>query len=180
MNDIVAIMRAADFAARKHSKQKRKGEKAEPYLNHLIEVATLVAEATNGRLDAVIAALLHDVVEDQDVKIEEVADLFGSTVASIVDEVTDDKSLLKDERKNAQIAHAPHKSPDASAIKIADKTANLLAIAMSPPPWPTDRKRAYVEWAKAVVEGLPFKPAWLLAQFEEAASLATESIERQG
>ncbi len=64
MNDVVAIMRAADFAARKHTNQKRKGEEAEPYLNHLIEVAALVAEATDGRPDAVIAALLHDAVED--------------------------------------------------------------------------------------------------------------------
>ena len=180
MNDVVAIMRAADFAARKHAKQKRKGEEAEPYLNHLIEVAALVAEATDGRRDVAIAALLHDVVEDQDVKIEEIAALFGPTVASIVAEVTDDKSLEKHERKNRQIARAPHKSRDASVIKIADKTANLLAIANSPPPWPTDRKRAYVEWARAVVAGLPFKPAGQLARFKEAARLATESIERQG
>jgi len=93
MNDIVAIMRAADFAARKHTGQKRKGREAEPYLNHLIEVATLVAEATDGRPDAVIAALLHDAIEDQDVTHSEIADLFGPTVASLVAEVTDDKSL---------------------------------------------------------------------------------------
>ena len=102
MNDIVAIMRAADFAARKHTKQKRKGEEAEPYLNHLIEVATLVAESTDGRPDVVIAALLHDAVEDQDVTNAEIADLFGQTVASLVAEVTDDKSLLKQVRKDNQ------------------------------------------------------------------------------
>jgi len=45
----MTIMRAADFAARKHTNQKRKGEEAEPYLNHLIEVASLVAEATDGQ-----------------------------------------------------------------------------------------------------------------------------------
>jgi (p)ppGpp synthase/HD superfamily hydrolase len=56
MNDIVAIMRAADLAARKHTKQKRKGEEAEPYLNHLIEVASLVAESIDGRPDVIIAA----------------------------------------------------------------------------------------------------------------------------
>jgi len=180
MNNIVAIMRAADFAARKHTSQKRKGGEAEPYLNHLIEVATLVAEATDGRPDAVIAALLHDAIEDQDVTHSEIADLFGPTVASLVAEVTDDKSLPKQVRKDQQIAVASHKSDGASVIKLADKTSNLLAIANSPPPWPTDRKRAYVEWAGAVVSGLPFKPAGLLARFEEAARLATESIERQG
>ena len=103
MNDIVAIMRAADFAARKHTSQKRKGEKAEPYINHLIEVAALVAEATDGHRDVVVAALLHDAVEDQDVTNAELADLFGQTVASLVAEVTDDKSLPKQVRKDEQI-----------------------------------------------------------------------------
>jgi hypothetical protein len=65
-------------------------------------------------------------------------------------------------------------------IKLADKTSNLLALANSPPPRPKDRKRAYVEWARAVVSGLPFKPARLMARFEEAARLATEGIEQQG
>jgi (p)ppGpp synthase/HD superfamily hydrolase len=98
MNDIVAIMRAADFAARKHTKQKRKREEAGPYLNHLIELATLVAESTDGGPDVVIAALLHDAVEDQDVTNAEIADLFGPRVASLVAEVTEDKSLLKQVR----------------------------------------------------------------------------------
>jgi (p)ppGpp synthase/HD superfamily hydrolase len=178
MNDIVTIMKAADFAARKHANQKRKGEVAEPYLNHLIEVANLVAEATDGRPDVVVAALLHDAIEDQDVTNAEIADLFGPTVASLVAELTDDKSLPKQVRKDEQIAGASHKSEGASVIKLADKTSNLLAIANSPPPWPTDRKRAYVEWARAVVSGLPVKPAALLARFEAAARLATESIER--
>jgi len=180
MNDIVAIMRGADFAARKHTSQKRKGEEAEPYINHLIEVAALVAEATDGLSDAIAAALLHDIVEDQRVTNAELAELFGPKVASLVAEVTDDKSLPKQVRKEKQIATAPQKSNTASIIILADKTSNLLAIAMSPPPWPEDRKRAYVEWARAVVAGLPFQPAGLLARFEEAARLVTESIERQG
>jgi len=180
MNDIVAIMRAADYAARKHVDQRRKGEEAEPYLNHLIEVASLVAEATDGDPDAVIAALLHDAVEDQGVTVAEIADLFGPTAASLVAEVTDDKNLPKQVRKDKQIAGASHKSDGASVIKLADKTSNLLAIAKSPPPWPKDRKRAYVDWARAVVAGLPFKQAGLMAGFEEAARLATESIERHG
>jgi len=180
MNDVVAVMRAADFAARKHANQRRKGEGAEPYLNHLIEVANLVAEASDGRAEVVVAALLHDVVEDQGVTIDEVAALFGSAVASIVAEVTDDKSLPKQVRKDKQVSDARHKSHGAAIIKLADKTSNLRAIAMSPPPWPTERKRTYVEWARAVVSGLPFKHAGLLAKFDEAAELALESIERDG
>lgn len=81
--------------------------------------------------------------------------------------MTNDKSLLKQVRKDNQIAGASHKSDGASVIKLADKTSNLLAIAKSPPPWPKDQKRAYVDWARAVVSGLPFKPAGLMAGFEE-------------
>lgn len=180
MNDITRVMKAADFAARAHAKQRRKGEEGEPYLNHLIEVASMAAEATNGHPDVVVAALLHDTVEDQGVKPDEIETLFGVTVAFLVAEVTDDKSLPKQERKDKQVAGAPHKSEGASVIKLADKTSNLLAIANSPPPWPAERKRAYVDWAISVVAGLPIKPAGLLTRFEEAARLASESIERNG
>ena len=175
MNGIKRIMHAAEFAAVKHSQQRRNGEKAEPYVNHLLEVASLVADATDGDPEAVIAALLHDVVEDQEVTNAEVAERFGASVASIVAEVTDDKSLAKDERKRRQVASAPHKSEAASILKLADKTANLRAIANSPPPWPAERKQDYVAWAKSVVSGLPVKPADLLAKFEAAARSALES-----
>ena len=62
MNDIVTIMRTANFAARKHKNQKRKDEEAEPYLNHLIEVASLVAEATNAPQQTLIAEAVDLVV----------------------------------------------------------------------------------------------------------------------
>jgi hypothetical protein len=97
----------------------------------------------------------------------------------LVAEVTDDKSLPKQVRKDLQVAQAAEKSPDASVLKLADKTSNLNAIATSPPPWPVERKRAYVQWSRAVVAGLPVKPAELMAQFEEAARRAEESLEGQ-
>jgi (p)ppGpp synthase/HD superfamily hydrolase len=179
MNDVVRVLKAAQFAACKHSKQRRKGDEAEPYLNHLIEVASLAAEATDGRSDVVIAALLHDAVEDQRVELEKLTDMFGSHVSALVAEVTDDKSLDKQVRKERQIASAPRKSPDAAVITLADKTSNLLAIAKSPPPWPIERKRDYVKWARTVVSRLSFVPPALLARFEEAAALASDTIEAE-
>jgi (p)ppGpp synthase/HD superfamily hydrolase len=178
MNDVVRIMQAADFAARQHAAQRRKGVRAEPYMNHLVEVASLVAEATDGDVDIVVAALLHDAVEDQDVKPEDIVERFGAEVGSLVAEVTDDKSKPKQERKDLQVRNAPHKSRGASVIKIADKTSNLRSIATSPPPWPTERKQVYLNWARAVVAGLPYKPDRLLVQFERAASELEESIRR--
>src|ERR1700722_7311924 len=100
MKELISVMRAADAAARWHVHQRRKGSAQEPYINHLVEVANLVAAATNGtEPNAVIAALLHDAVEDQGVTAEMIASEFGNQVADIVIEVTDDKSLPKAERK---------------------------------------------------------------------------------
>lgn len=92
MNELVSVMRAADAAARWHVHQRRKGAAQEPYINHLLEVASLVAQATDGIVPrVVIAALLHDAMEDQGVKAEVIASEFGQNVAEIVMEVTDEK-----------------------------------------------------------------------------------------
>jgi len=102
---------AADYAARQHIAQRRKGERAEPYINHLTEVAALLAEATDGD-DVVLlmGGLLHDTLEDTDSTYEDLVERFGSDVAALVAEVTDDKSLPKEERKRLQIAKTAGKS----------------------------------------------------------------------
>src|ERR1700738_1486635 len=98
MQEWISIMRAADAAARWHVHQRRKGSAQEPYINHLLEVASLVTQATGGTdPNVVIAALLHDAVEDQGVPPETIASDFGRQVAGIVMEVTADKSLPRAE-----------------------------------------------------------------------------------
>lgn len=69
--------------------------------------------------------MLHDTVEDTDTTVQELKDKFGDSVAGIVQEVTDDKSLPKLERKRQQVEHAPHCSPKAKLVKLADKLDNL-------------------------------------------------------
>jgi (p)ppGpp synthase/HD superfamily hydrolase len=163
--DVGNVVRAAHFAAIKHAAQRRKGEAAEPYVNHVLEVAHLVAEAG---LDTatVTAALLHDTVEDTATTREELAVEFGETVAALVMELTDDKSLPKAERKRLQVERAPHKSAGAQAIKAAEKISNLRSILNSPPAdWDEQRQREYFAFAKAVVDGLDRAPAQLLAEF---------------
>lgn len=177
-NEVLQIARALDFAARRHAAQRRKGEAQEPYINHLAEVALLVAEATEGK-DAthVIAALLHDTIEDQEVKYEELVEAFGAEVAELVLEVTDDKSLPKAMRKQLQVEHAPHISPRSRMLKIADKTSNLRSIVASPPKeWSDARKREYFEWAAKVVAGCRGVNPWLEAQFDEALGKGKEII----
>jgi (p)ppGpp synthase/HD superfamily hydrolase len=172
VNDIESLARAYNFAAEKHAGQSRKGEAGEPYANHLTEVAQLVAEATRGGdVDLVIAAVLHDTVEDTETTFDELASAFGPRVASLVAEVTDDKSLEKAERKRLQIEHAGHASAGAKIIMIADKTSNVRALASSPPVCWTDQRRAeYLDWAVQVVARCRGANAWLEAQFDAAAA----------
>ena len=86
--DVVLLARAYAFAAARHGGHRRKGLAQEPYVNHLVEVAELVAEATGGADPALVAAaVLHDVVEDTRTTAEEVRDGFGEDVAALVLEV---------------------------------------------------------------------------------------------
>lgn len=165
---IQTILAAVNFAAQKHSNQHRSGAAAEPFVNHLVEVAELVAGALS-ELDTnlVIAALLHDSVEDAGVTIEELTQRFGTDVAELVDEVTDDKTLPKQERKRLQVVNAPLKSERAQMIKIADKISNLRSLHSSPPiGWDSERKTEYIRWAKQVVSGLAKPNPILLAEFD--------------
>ena len=173
-DDVLLITRAFEFAAERHVDHRRKGEAAEPYVNHLAEVARLVAEATDGRDAALVAAaLLHDTIEDTPTGFEELVDRFGPDVATLVREVTDDKSLPKDERKRRQVANAPSRSPRAKLIKLADKTSNLRALVTSPPAsWAEGRRSEYVRWAREVAAGLRGVNARAEAAFDAAAAEA--------
>lgn len=180
---LLDFARALDFAAHKHIDQRRKGVRAEPYVNHLSEVALLVAEATEGKDPvAVIAALLHDTLEDTDASFEEIEELFGEEVVRVVAETTDDKRMSKAERKQHQIDAAPTASKRAKLVKLADKVSNLRSMAASPPAdWPLARKIEYFEWAYAVVAGLRGTNARLEAVFDRAyhdglAELRGESV----
>lgn len=169
-HDLILILNAAAFAAERHRDQRRKDTDASPYINHLLALADILARE-GGVTDATViaAALLHDTVEDTETTIAELEDRFGKRVASIVAEVTDDKSLPKEERKRLQVAKAATKSPGAKLVKLADKISNLRDITARPPAdWPVDRKRQYFDWAQEVVTGLHGQNAALDAAFDEA------------
>jgi guanosine-3',5'-bis(diphosphate) 3'-pyrophosphohydrolase len=150
------ILRAAAFAADRHRNQRRKDEDASPYINHPIALACLLTyECLERDQTVIMAALLHDTVEDTDTSFSELERHFGSDVAGIVRELTDDKLLPKAERKRLQIEHAAHASRPAKLVKLADKICNLRDISTSPPAdWSVERKREYFEWAKQVVDQL--------------------------
>jgi len=150
------FIRAVAFAAEKHRNQRRKDADASPYINHPIALANVLANE-GGVVDSTVlcAAVLHDTIEDTETTADELKQLFGDKVTSIVLEVTDDKALAKEVRKEEQVRHAPHISTEAKLVKLADKICNLRDILASPPAdWSAERKQAYFEWAARVVAGL--------------------------
>ena len=164
------LLEAVMFAAERHRNQRRKDAEASPYINHPIALAHLLASVGGVEdLDVLRAAILHDTVEDTETTEAELRERFGDEVAKMVMEVTDDKSLPKQRRKELQIENAPHKSVGAAMIKLADKTCNLRDIATAPPSdWPLLRRQEYFDFAKQVVDALPPVNAPMRAAFEAA------------
>jgi guanosine-3',5'-bis(diphosphate) 3'-pyrophosphohydrolase len=153
---LTLLLGATRFAASKHRDQRRKDAKASPYINHPIAVAELLARVGRVTDSAILAAaLLHDTIEDTKTRYPELVEAFGTKVAELVQEVTDNKRLHKKTRKRLQVEHAPHLSKGARLVKLADKICNLRDIVSSPPAdWTVARKREYFDWAKAVVNGM--------------------------
>jgi len=174
LSAIRLISEAADLAARRHSGMARKGRGNEPYINHLAEVANLLATATDGAdAELVAAGWLHDAIEDTGTTREELAQTFSERVASLVVECTDDMSLPKAERRQRQIEDAPHKSPGAKLIKIADKISNVGArIHSDPTAEERDDLADYSDWATQVVAACRGGNAWLDAKFDDAVKAA--------
>src|SRR6201985_441983 len=155
VSGLCLVSEAADLAARRHSGMAREGRGGEPYINHLAEVANLLASATDGAdAELVAAGWLHDTIEDTETTREELAQRFSDRVASLVVECTDDMSLAKAERRRRQVADAPHKSPGAKLIKIADKISNIGArVHRDPTKEERDDLIDYADWAEQVVNG---------------------------
>ena len=149
------LLAALKFAAHKHSRQRRKDLEATPYINHPIEVAEVLSRIGGiTDLPTLHAAILHDTIEDTETSPQELEDYFGQEVRLLVQEVTDDKSLPKQERKRLQVEHAPNLSTPAKLIKIGDKICNVSEITPTQPAeWPLQRKLEYLDWAERVVSG---------------------------
>ena len=149
------LLAAIHFAAAKHRDHRRKDPSASPYINHPIEVAEVLARIGGvADLDVLRAAVLHDTLEDTETSPQELCDAFGPRVAALVAEVSDDKSLAKEERKRLQIEHAAHASAGAKLVKLGDKICNVRDVTHAPPDdWTLARRREYLDWTELVVAG---------------------------
>jgi len=172
------LLKAVEFTAEKHRDQKRKNVEASPYINHPIQVAEMIS--TVGGIDdlaVLMAAILHDTVEDTETTFDEIDNAFGPEVRDLVAEVTDDTTLDKAERKRLQIEHTAHMSDRAKLIKLADKTCNVRDVAQSPPKdWDMARRVGYLEWASRVVDGCRGTNAAMERYFDETLARARKAL----
>ncbi len=171
---LLVLTRAYDFAARAHAYQRRKGARGMdyPYLNHLCEVAALVAEVT-ADLDVIVGAILHDCVEDRHAALEDVREAFGERAALLVDAMTDKPEwelLTTAERKRKQAESLTGKPPEAKIVKMADQISNLRARARASDRWTPLRLRAYLTSCQVVAQACAGASAHLDALFQQAAA----------
>ena len=155
MSDTTQLLAALDFAAHKHRSQRRKGPGDTPYVNHVIGVANTLA-SVGGVTDMVtlLGAVLHDTLEDTETTAQQLNKRFGEDVRKVVEEVTDDKSLPKEERKRQQIEHAAHASDCAKTLKIGDKICNVTDVLDNlAEGWSSERRAEYLDWAEQVIAG---------------------------
>jgi GTP pyrophosphokinase len=133
-DDLHRIREAFEFAAMAHAPQKRKT--GEPYILHPIAVATIVAEELMMEANVVMAAFLHDVVEDTPYTIEDIRERFGDDVAFLVDVVTKKKKNTYVESKQVdnyrQMLNSVQYDIRALLIKLADRLHNMRTLSSMP------------------------------------------------
>lgn len=178
MSVYASLLEAIAFAADRHRSQRRKDAEASPYINHPIAVATVLAAEGQVEDEALlIAAVLHDTVEDTATSPAELVARFGEEVAGLVAEVTDDKSLPGATRKELQVLHAAASSLRARQLKLADKICNLRDLAATPPTsWSYERRLGYVAWAERVAAGCRGVNPHLDAAFDAAVAQARQAL----
>jgi guanosine-3',5'-bis(diphosphate) 3'-pyrophosphohydrolase len=180
-SDLALVLRAASFSADRHRHQSRKGYDPPPYINHPLEVASILANVGGiSDVTTLVAALLHDTIEDTSASAAELESDFGREVRLLVDEVTDDKSLPKAERKRLQIEHTPALSVAAKQIKLGDKICNTRDVVENPPSdWSLQRRREYLDWAAEVVAACRGANERLERHFDQAMSEGREALGRE-
>lgn len=133
--DMERIRQAFEFACEAHCQQKRKS--GEPYILHPIAVARIIAEELELSTDAIIAAFLHDVVEDTDYTIEDIRNMFGNGVAFLVNVVTKQKKEEYEHSKQIdnyqQMLSSVQYDIRALLIKLADRLHNMRTLSSMRP-----------------------------------------------
>ncbi|OZC12071.1 HD domain protein [Onchocerca flexuosa] len=156
INDTSFIIKAVDLAARRHRKQRRKDAMQTPYVNHPIGVAYILTnEGQITDTATIIAAILHDIVEDTKTTDEEIRKMFGDEIADIVKECTVVKSIKREIRMKSQLEKASKLSYKAKLVQLADKLYNIRDIERCTPcGWTKQHVTEYILFAKNLLSNI--------------------------
>ncbi len=172
------LLHAIRFAAEHHRDDRRKGATAAPYINHPIVVAEqLAAHGLGDDVELLMAAVLHDVIEDTDAEFEDVSAAFGPRVARIVQEVSDDKSIEKEARRQLVVDTIAEKSRAARLVKLSDLIANVHDVVHHPPQWSQERKIRYLDWAGKIATQVVGTHPGLEAALAEELAAARKAVQ---
>lgn len=175
MSALPELLSALDFAAQRHSGQRRKGPDAAPYVNHLIEVASLLSRVAKvADVELLMAAVLHDVLEDTATSAAEVEARFGERVRALVEALSDDKSLPRSERRRQVLEHLPSASREVKLLKLADLTSNMQLL---PGSWSAEQKREYWQWSTSAAALCSSECAELAELYQERAARARLTLD---
>ena len=167
------LLSALSIAASFHQNQRRKGSRGAPYINHLIDVADILATTAKVKdIDLLIAAVLHDLLEDTSATIDDI-EVFGSRGILLVQSVTDDKSLPKEERKRLQIEHMREAAAETKLIKLADHCSNIVSL---PDDWSLERKNQFLDGSERVAIHCFGVSTALDREYRERLNIAQQSL----
>lgn len=151
----VLIQKAKELATEMHAHLHMYNADKSPVIIHIAEVANYVQQH-GGSEGMIAAAWLHDIVEDTDITLQDIEDLFGANVSVIVDGLTDPphfESMPLAERKSRQADRLKDKSDDIKKIKICDQLSNVIRIMNDPPTdWQMETQFAYILGARKITE----------------------------
>jgi (p)ppGpp synthase/HD superfamily hydrolase len=171
---VTELARAVEFATAHHGDQRRKT--GVPYLEHLLEALQILVEGAGVTdPDVLVAAVLHDVVEDTPCTVADLAAAFGPRVAELVGWVTippADPGEDPTEVKKSYLLRLGAAPPDAALVKLADRMSNVQTLRNLP----ADQQRAYyaqtVAYILPLAAGQPWFAAWYAAWQQQHADLA--------
>jgi (p)ppGpp synthase/HD superfamily hydrolase len=154
------------FAAQRHGTQTRPA--GQPYQEHLLEALTVLVEAVGvSDVDTLVAAVLHDVVEDTDTSLDEIRRRFGERSAELVDWVTKPEPAAGQDRTTARTAYLDRlrdAPPAAIEIKLADRLSNVQRLDTHPRP---EKRASYYRETVTSIVPLAAGHAWFAAWYGE-------------
>lgn len=174
------VYKAYEMARKSHEDQNRftsSGRKI-PYITHPVKVAEIIERTMDDYDPALIAAaLVHDLVEDTDVELEDIRTELGDEVAQLVGTVSVEDGVKGSARREFQVKNVEAASDKAQILKVADRLANLMSISFDPPEhWSVVNRFNYFKSSEELIHAAKTKSPKLNSLSNDILEIAERSV----